>query len=171
MHDATPLPSGTWTLDPSATTVTVSATKLGVFTIPATLTVVSGTIEIDDDHRVTGVDIAVDAASYASKNPKRNEHVRGADFLDADNHPTIAFETGRVNAGPAGYASDGTVTVKGRTSPIEVSISDVSFDGSNGSFTAAASVDRNAIGVDKMPGLIIGARLQLAVTATATRAA
>ena len=42
----TQLPTGTWTLDPTATTITVSAKKLGLFTIPATLTVVSGTIEI-----------------------------------------------------------------------------------------------------------------------------
>ena len=84
----TQLPSGTWQLDTSATTVTVSVKKLGFFAVPATLDVSSGSIEIDDDHQVTNVDIVVDASSYASKNAKRNEHVLGPDFLDTKNHPT-----------------------------------------------------------------------------------
>lgn len=88
------LPAGTWTLNPSATTITVSAKKLGIFTIPATLTVVSGTIDIGDDHQVTNVDIVADAGSYTSKSDKRNEHVIGADFLDAGAHPTIADSAG-----------------------------------------------------------------------------
>lgn len=163
----TQLPTGTWQLDPSATTVTVSVKKLGFINVPATLAVTSSSIEIDDDHQVANVDIVVDAASYASKNAKRNEHVLGPDFLDVENHPTIAFSTGRVAPGSAGYTSNGTVTVKGQSSPIDVTISDVEVSGTNGSFAATATVDRNALGVDKMPGLIVGRNLQLTVDAKA----
>ena len=101
-NTTTQLPTGTWTLDPSATTITVSAKKLGLFTIPATLTVISGTIDIDDDHQVTNVDIVADASSYASKNPKRNEHITGADFLNADAHPTIVFRSDDVTPSNSG---------------------------------------------------------------------
>ena len=89
----TQLPAGTWQLDTGATTVNVSVKKLGLFTIPATLAVASGTIEIDANHEVAGVDITVDASSYSSKNAKRNKSVLGSDFLDADNHATISFRT------------------------------------------------------------------------------
>lgn len=169
MNPPTHLPTGNWQLDTSSTAVTVSATKLGVFTIPARLDVVSGSIDIDDDHHVVNVEIVVDASSYTSKNAKRNEHVRSSDFLDAATHPTIAFRTGRVVPGDAGYTSNGTVTIKGQSSPIDVAISDVEVDGATGSFVARAVVDRRAIGVDKMPGLIIGRNLQLHVDATATK--
>ncbi|MFN3215629.1 MAG: YceI family protein [Acidimicrobiales bacterium] len=169
MNHTTALPTGTWTIDPSTTTVTVTVTKLGVFTVPATLTVVSGTIEIDDDHDVTAVHVAVDAGSYASKNAKRNEHVVGPDFLDAANNPTIEFRADRVEPGPNGFTSNGTVTIRGTSSPIDVTISDVAVDGTTGSFTAAAVVDRNAIGVDKMPTFVIGRLLTLTVDARATR--
>ena len=163
----TQLPAGTWTLDPEATTVTVSAKKLGLFTIPATLTVVSGTIEVGEDHEVTNVDIVADATSYTSKNAKRNEHVVGADFLDAGEHPTIVFRSGGVASSADGLNASGTVTMKGQTSPIEVTVSEVAVSGSTGSFVAAATVDRNAIGVDKMPSFIIGSQLDIAVSATA----
>jgi len=164
----TQLPTGTWQLDTSTTTVTLSVKKLGFITVPATLDVMSGSIEIDDDHQVKNVDIVVDASSYASKNAKRNEHVLGPDFLDAANHPTISFRTGQVKSASAGYTSNGTVTVKGQSSPIDVSISDVEVSGTNGSFAATATVDRNALGVDKMPGLIVGRNLQLMVQAQAS---
>ena len=165
----TQLPTGTWTLDPTATTVTVFAKKLGLFTIPATLTVVSGSIEIGDDHQVTNVEVIADASSYASKNAKRNEHVTSPDFLDAEAHPTVAFRAGDVTPSGAGHASTGTVTVKGQTTPMNVAVSNVDVDGATGSFVATATVDRNAIGVDKMPALIIGRNLEIIVNATARK--
>ena len=169
MNTTTQLPTGTWTLDPAATTIIVSAKKLGVFTIPATLTVVSGTIDIGDDHQVTNVDIVADASSYTSKNPKRNEHITSADFLDADAHPTIVFRSGNVTSSDGGLTSNGTVTIKGQTSPIDVSVSNVDLDGATGSFVATATVDRNAIGVDKLPALVIGRHLDITVSATARK--
>ena len=168
-NTTTQLPTGTWTLDPTATTITVSAKKLGLFTIPATLTVVSGTIDIDDDHQVTNVDIVADASSYTSRNPKRNEHVTGADFLDADAHPTIVFRAGNVTSSDNGLTSNGTVTIKGQTAPVNVTVSNVDVGGATGSFVATATVDRNTIGVDKMPALVIGRHLDITVNATAEK--
>ena len=167
----TELPTGTWQLDASSTTVTVTVKKLGFITVPATLDVRSGSIEIGDDHQVTNVDIVIDASSYTSKNAKRNEHVLGPDFLDAETHPTISFRTGQVTSGSAGYNSNGTVTVKGQSSSIDVTIVDVDVSGTSGSFTATATVDRNALGVDKMPAFIVGRNLQLTVEAKASLSA
>lgn len=163
------LPTGTWTIDPARTTITISAKKLGFITVPATLTVSSGSIEIDADHRVASVEVVADAGSYASKNAKRNDHVRSADFLDVDNHPELTFGTDQVEPSGDGHHADGSVTVKGQRFPVSVAISDVEFDESRGSFVASATIDRHAIGIDKMPGLVIGRNLQLTVEATATK--
>lgn len=163
------LPTGIWQLDTSASTVTVSVKKMGLFTVPATLAVTSGTIEIDDNNQVTNVEVIADASSYNSKSGKRNEHVLGSDFLDAENHPTIGFRTSRVASESPGYTSSGTITVKGQPSPIDVTITDVDVSDTVGSFTATASVDRKTVGIDKMPTLIIGRNLQLAVSAKARK--
>jgi polyisoprenoid-binding protein YceI len=140
--------------------------SVGVFTIPANLTVVSGTIDIGDDHRVANVDIVADAASYASKNSKRDAHITGADFLDADAHPTLVFQADNVTSSDNGLTANGTVTIKGRTAPLKVTVSNVDTTDRRGSFVATATVDRNAIGVDKMPSLVIGRHLDITVTAT-----
>jgi polyisoprenoid-binding protein YceI len=163
------LPTGIWQLDPSQTTITVTAKKLGVFTVPATLTASAGTIEIDVDHQVVNVEIVADATSYSSGNAKRDQHVRGSDFLDADNHPTITFRTGNVTATADGrYLANGSATAKGQTSPLAVDIDGVEFDALTGSFEASAEIDRTAVGVDKMPALVIGRTLSLVVSAKAT---
>jgi polyisoprenoid-binding protein YceI len=166
----TTLPTGTWVLDPS-TTITVTATKLGFLKVPATIDLTSGTVEIDDQHQVAGVSVTGDANSYASANAKRNEHVRSADFLAAEDHPTIRFDATACRPSGDGYIADGTVTMKGATVPLSVTIADVAVnDGATtASFTATATVDRNAIGVDKMPSFIIGRQLDLVVAASATR--
>ncbi|MEL6982188.1 MAG: YceI family protein [Actinomycetota bacterium] len=166
----TTLPTGTWVLDPS-TTITVTATKLGFLKVPATLALTSGTVEIDDQHQVTGVSVTADAGSYASPNDKRNEHVRSADFLAADDHPTIRFEAGTCRPSGSGYTADGSATVKGTTTPLAVTISDVTVTDGTASFTATATIDRTAVGVDKMPSFIIGRQLDLVVNASATRQA
>ncbi len=160
---------GTWTIDPAATAVTVTVKKFGVITVPATLTVTSGTIEVNDN-QVTSVNVAADATSYRSKNDKRNEHVVGPDFLDAQTHPTISFQAGPFAAQAGATKAAGTVEVKGKTSPLELTVTDVSVDGTTGTFTATGNVDRNALGVDKMPGFIIGRNLDLTIAATANLA-
>ena len=165
------LPTGTWQLDTAATSVTVAVRKLGLFTIPADLAVTSGTIEIDGNHELVNVEIVADAASYTSKNAKRNEHVFSEDFLDASNHPTISFRTGAVAQSGSDYQASGTVTLKGQTSPIDVTIADVQLADDSGSFTASATIDRRAIGVDKFPTFFVGRDLELTVSAKASKTA
>ncbi|MEO1055482.1 MAG: YceI family protein [Actinomycetota bacterium] len=158
---------GTWTIDPAATTVTVSVKKLGLFTVSADLTVLDGQIDIDSDGSVTGAAVQIDATSYRSPNDKRNEHVRGADFLDADNHPVLAFRADEIAPDGAQYTVSGTVNVKGAESAVVAVVRDVDVRGDAATFSLSAALDRTTIGVGKLPSLFVGNRLQLDVAATA----
>jgi polyisoprenoid-binding protein YceI len=171
VNTTTALPVGSWKLHAVATTVTVAVPKMGMMNVPADLTVTSGTIDIDDNHNVVNVDVVVDAASYSSKNAKRNKDVLSKNFLDSETYPTISFRTGAVAASDGGYKTNGTVTIKGQSSPIDVTVSSVQFADDSGSFTATATVDRKTIGVDKLPTFIIGRNLELTVSAKVTKTA
>lgn len=168
-HTEALLPTGKWQLDTAATTVTVSVRKLAIFDVAATLAVRSGTIEIDENHQVTSVDIVADAGSYTSRSAKRNEHVVSKDFLDAESHPDIRFQADTVTSRGDGYQGKGTATVKGKSSPVDVAVSDVSFTDATGAFTVTAVIDRKAIGIDKMPTLVIGQTVELTVNAKVER--
>lgn len=162
-------PTGTWVVDTTSTTLTVTAKKLGVISVPATLTIDRGAISIAD--RTIDVTVVARADSYASANDKRNEHVRSADFLDADQHPDIVFSAGELSSAGAGFSVAGTVRVKGNSTPLRFDVSDIRIDGDRASCSATARVDRGAIGVDKMPSFVIGKTLEIALDLTAIREA
>ncbi len=166
----TTLPAGVFTLDPARTTVDVTVKKLGFITVTGALDVTSGRIEIDETGSVTSVDVTVDAASYATGNDKRDTHVRSADFLDVEHHPEMTFHAERLSAEGDGYTAAGTVSVKGAAAPLSLDVADVASDASGGTFTATCTVDRNAIGVDKMPSFVIGKTLTIQISAAATAA-
>ena len=166
----TTLPAGVFTLDPARTTVDVTVKKLGFITVTGALDVTSGRIEIDESGSVTSVDVTVDAGSYATGNTKRDTHVRSADFLDVEHHPEMTFHADRLSAAGGGYTAAGTVSVKGATAPLSLDVADVASDTSGGTFTATCTVDRNAIGVDKMPSVVIGKTLTIQISAAATAA-
>ncbi|MSO87603.1 MAG: YceI family protein [Acidimicrobiia bacterium] len=164
------LRTGTWHIDPAKTTVTVAVKKLGMFTVTAGLNVTAGTISLGNDDNTVEVDVTVDAASYASPMAKRNEHVRGAHFLDTEHNPTIRFTGGTLASDAAGnYRVAGDVTIKGRKSPVEFRVTDIDASTDVASFKATASVDRKSVGIDKMPSFIIGKTLNLTVTAYMNR--
>ena len=169
MKNALELPTGTWVLDTSATTLTVSAKMMLAFTVPATLTVSSSSVEIADGEVVT-VDVTADASSYTSKMAKRNEHVVSPDFLDAAKYPKIQFQASYVGSSAAGGTAKGSITMKGRTAPVQLTITKIAFDGDTATFEASGSVARADLGVDKFPSLIIGSKLDVTVSATARRA-
>ena len=168
MTTTTLLPTGTWQLDTAATSVTATVKKLGMITVTSSLGLVSGTFEIDAEGQVSGVEIVADASSYSSGNAKRDTHVLSDDFLGAETHPEITFRADAVRPAGRGYEAKGTVTIKGQTSPIDLTISDVDVNDERGTFTATAAIDRTTIGLDKMPNFVIGRTLQLTVSATAT---
>ncbi len=165
----TTFPNGTWALDPSATTLEVTVKKLGFITVVGTLEIESGSIEIVDG-AVASVGVAAKSDSYSTGNPKRDEHVRSADFLDAGAHPAIEFSASGAEAKGASYRLAGTTKVKGASAPLSLDVSGLSVDGEQATFKAAGSVDRTAIGVDKLPGFVINNNLELSISATATLA-
>lgn len=159
------IPKGTWAIDPSGTTITVIAKKLGLFSVPATLTIERGAVIVDGG----GIDVhvAARADSYTSANAKRNEHVRSADFLDAPSHPEIVFRAVDRDAASSGGPVSGTVTVKGVETALRFDIAGLRIDGGTAGFSATGRIDRAAIGLDKLPSLVIGNTLELTLDVTA----
>lgn len=47
--------------------------------------------------------------------PGRDEHLRQADFFDAENHPTITFASDTIQKVEKGYLVEGKLTIRGKT--------------------------------------------------------
>jgi polyisoprenoid-binding protein YceI len=79
----------------------------------------------EQDPSRSRVDVSVDARGIDSREPKRDEHLRGADFLDVANHPTVTFRSTRVEAlsGPDGdLRVTGDLTIRGVTRPVTLEV-------------------------------------------------
>ena len=76
---------------------------------------VHGTLEVDpDDPRTASVDVVIDARAIWSGEPDRDAHLRSADFLDVDRHPTITFRGNKVDPlGDRDLLLTGDLTIRG----------------------------------------------------------
>jgi polyisoprenoid-binding protein YceI len=64
------------------------------------------------------VKVSVEAASIDTKIARRDTHLRSADFLDVEKHPTISFEATRVE--PGAKRITGKLTMHGVTREVTV---------------------------------------------------
>ena len=64
------------------------------------------------------VDVTIQAASIDTKNEKRDEHLRGADFFEVETYPTITFKSSTLKKTDEGYEIIGDLTMKDVTKEI-----------------------------------------------------
>ncbi|GKQ38387.1 YceI family protein [Streptomyces sp. A012304] len=110
--------TGLWQLDASASTVALKhRTMWGLVTVKGAFAGVAGEGEVGPDGTATGT-LTLDVASLDTKNAKRDTHLRGADFFDADNHPEITFAARSVELRDGGTVQvSGQLTVRGISRP------------------------------------------------------
>jgi polyisoprenoid-binding protein YceI len=90
----TTLPVGTWKVDPVHSSVEFHVKHLGIATVKGQFNEFEGTVEV-------GVDGAhafgtVEVASVDTREPQRDEHLRSADFFEAERFPQIKFQSTRI---------------------------------------------------------------------------
>lgn len=114
----TPAP-GTYTIDPSHSSVTFSARHLMVSKVRGRIGVTGGTITVGDEPVRSTVEATIDATSVESGDAKRDEHLRSADFFDAAQYPEITFRSTRVvDKGDGEFELEGNLTVRDVTRPV-----------------------------------------------------
>jgi polyisoprenoid-binding protein YceI len=115
----TAIPTGTWTVDPSHSSVEFRVKHLGISTVRGAFRDFEGTLEIGDDIATSKAAGKIKAASLDTGESKRDEHLRSADFFDADNYGDIAFESTSIEViDEDEFHVTGDLTMHGVTKPI-----------------------------------------------------
>lgn len=176
-----PLTTGTWSIDPSHSTVGFVVRHLGFSKVRGVFTAVEGTIEVADDLTASTATATIQAASFDSGDAGRDEHVRSADFLDVERFPTLTFAaTGVRHVGGSDYVVSGDLTIRGVTQPVELATeylgSDTDpFGNVKTGFEATTEIDREAFGLTwnaalESGGVLVGRKVQIVLEVQATRA-
>ncbi|MGM0669589.1 MAG: YceI family protein [Gemmatimonadota bacterium] len=71
----------------------------------------------------SSVSVTVQVASIDTKNQRRDDHLRSADFFDAENHPRMTFQSTSVRqVSENEMVATGDLTIKGITREVELPI-------------------------------------------------
>jgi polyisoprenoid-binding protein YceI len=88
---------------------------------------VTGTVEFDqakpDQSRINA---SIDANSLHTGDPQRDAHIKGGDFFNVAQFPTITFRSSKVAAAGSGYTVAGDLTLLGVTKPVTLAVDAVS---------------------------------------------
>jgi polyisoprenoid-binding protein YceI len=138
--------AGSWTLDPARTSITFHTKALWILPVTGTFHAVEGTGTVSDNGSITAT-LVVDATSVNTKNGKRDEHLRSADFFDVQKYPTIIFTVAEARlADPGDVHLAGDLTVHGQTRPLTVPAHVVATD-DTATVTAEVHLDRSSWGL------------------------
>ncbi|WP_139006927.1 YceI family protein [Arthrobacter crystallopoietes] len=147
--DLTP---GTWNLDLAHTEIGFAVRHAGISKVRGQFTDAEATLVIGDTPTGSSVTATVKTASFDSNDENRDAHVKGTDFFDVEQFPTMTFAS--VNAQGSGeeFKLAGDLTIKGITKPVTF---DVEFGGmaidpfgaTRAGFSATTQISRKEFGL------------------------
>lgn len=169
-----------WSIDPAHTQVGFSVKHLMITNVRGRFPGVSGTIRINAESMQPEVDVSIDVASITTGDPKRDAHLRSADFLHADQHPTIHFHANRVQGNvESKFTLDGELTIRGVTRPTTLYV--ISEGGARdpwgnekAGFTATTTINRKDFGLEwnvalEAGGVLVGDDVRITIEAQLVR--
>jgi len=68
----------------------------------------------------SSVEAVIQTASLDTDNEKRDNHLRSADFFDAEKFPQITFKSTKIEKADEGYVAYGKLTIRGVTRDVEL---------------------------------------------------
>lgn len=177
---ASDLGTGTWAIDPVHSSVEFSVRHLVVSKVRGSFRNFTGAITVAEDG-TPSVTAEIDVTSIDTGNEQRDEHLKSADFFDAQTYPTATFVSTGVVAKGDEYVLNGDFTLKGITKPISLSLE---YNGVNpgmghgavAGFEASIVLNRKDFGIDiDMPletgGAVVGDKVSITLEIEALKQA
>jgi polyisoprenoid-binding protein YceI len=116
--------NSTWAIDPSHSEIQFKVKHLVITTVTGHFKEFSGSLT-GDANNFDGASISFEAktASISTNNEQRDEHLKSADFFDAEQFPTLSFQsTSFAKQDDEEYTLKGNLTMKGLTLPIDLEV-------------------------------------------------
>jgi polyisoprenoid-binding protein YceI len=118
------LQAATYQIDSSHSSAGFTVRHMMVANVSGAFAKLSGTVEYDPANvGQSRVEAVIDAATVNTRNEKRDEHLRSADFFDTANHPTITFRSKKVErTGEGQLRVVGDLTMRGVTKEVVLDV-------------------------------------------------
>jgi len=167
---------GSYALDQVHSYVSFTARHLMVTKVRGRFPVTAGKLVIADDPTQSVVEATIDVTAVESGDPKRDEHLRSADFFESEKYPTASFRSTKVtDHGDGEFTLEGDLTVRDTTRPVTLK---GEYLGSQASpwgdtrvgFSAETEISRKDWGLEwnvalETGGVVVGDKIKLAIDA------
>ena len=172
---------GVYTIDSTHSNVGFVARHLIAAKVRGHFTDFAGTITIGDSVATSKVEATVQAASITTDNEMRDGHLKSADFLDLENHPTLTLTSTKLtDKGNDKIEMVADLSIRGVTKSV---VFDVEFLGSGAGmapgatvagFEAFAEIDRREFNVSfdgalENGSLVVGNKVVLELSVEASK--
>jgi polyisoprenoid-binding protein YceI len=110
-------------IDSSHSKAAFTVKHLMVSNVRGEFSKVTGTIVYDEKNPTAiRIDATIDATTVNTSEPKRDEHLRSADFFDVAKYPTMTFKSKSARKTANGLAVTGDLTLHGVTRQIVLNV-------------------------------------------------
>lgn len=170
-----------WVIDPSHSLVEFSVKHMMIATVKGRFGAIDGVITVDpNDLTTASVHVKIDVSSIDTREVKRDEHLRSADFFDVEKFPQITFQSRSITpAGDGEYNLVGDLTMHGVTRPVTL-VSTFTGQGKDPwgndriAFSAEGKVDRKEFGLTwnaalEAGGVLVGDQVKISIEVEAIR--
>ena len=142
------LTPGTWPLDASHTSAGFTIRHAGISRVRGQFVELSGSLTVDENAEDLRFEANLQTASITTSNEDRDNHLRSADFFDAESHPSLTFMSTELK----GDTLHGELTIRGTTKPVEL---DFAYEGAatdpfgtyRAGFTGQTTISRKEFGL------------------------
>lgn len=116
--------ASTWEIDSVHSSAQFAIRHLMVSTVRGNMGKVTGTLNLDDSNlSQSSVEATIDVSGIDTREPKRDAHLKSADFFDAAQYPSITFKSKKVEkVSDDKYKVTGDLTIKGKTKEVVLDV-------------------------------------------------
>lgn len=164
-----------WSIDKSHSSVGFSVKHMMVSKVKGVFDSYTAEVEAEDltDLTESNISFAFDVASINTRNEDRDNHLKSADFFDADQYSKITFNSTAITKSGDDYKVTGDLTIKDVTKQVTF---DVEFNGKGINpwgqevygFEASSKIDREEFGLTwnaalETGGVLVGKEIKIQV--------
>jgi polyisoprenoid-binding protein YceI len=171
-----------YTFDAAHSSAAFKIKHLMISTVPGKFSGFDGKVTIDDQNiGKSSVKATIDAKTVNTDNPKRDDHLRSADFFDVKRYPTIAFESKSIKKQGKDLLVDGALTIHGVTKPVALLVTTLTpemkdpFGGTRRGMSATTRLNRRDFGLTwnkalEAGGVLVGDDVDIEINAELVKA-
>jgi polyisoprenoid-binding protein YceI len=121
----------TWNIDPAHSSAEFKVKHMMISNVKGSFSGLAGVLtEHATDSTLSYVQAAIPVATVSTGDAQRDEHLKGAEFFDAEKYPTLSFKSTKVvRNGEGDYSVTGDLTVHGTTKPVTFAVEGPSAPG------------------------------------------